>query len=63
MNLNLNSDDLLLTANLKKLSSDNEQDRITSTKNIKVLVETAARELSLERFENFERDLFKVSTM
>lgn len=63
MNLNLNSDDLLLTANLKKLSSNNEQDRITSTKNIKVLVETAARELSLERFENFERDLFKVSTM
>ena len=28
---------------------------------IRSFLETAARELSLERFENFERDLFQVS--
>lgn len=56
--MNLFSDYPLLLLNLRKLS--NEPDRSKASTDIKVLVEAAARELSLERFENFERDLFQV---
>jgi hypothetical protein len=59
--MNLFSDYPLLVINLRKLSSD-EGDRQKASADIKVLVESAARELSLERFEQFERDLFQVRT-
>lgn len=57
--MNLFSDHVLLTTYLKRLS-DHGQDRVKVSVEIKLLVEAAARELSLERFEGFERDLFQV---
>lgn len=55
--MNLYSDFEVLAANLKFLSVENKREKATIE--IKHHVEAAARELSLERFGNFENELFQ----
>ena len=54
--MNLYSDFEVLDASIKSLGSD--ANRKKSTADIKLHVEAAARELSLERFGNFENELY-----
>jgi hypothetical protein len=54
--MNLYSDFEILDTSIKLLGS--ESNRKKSTSDIKLHVEAAARELSLERFGNFENELY-----
>ena len=55
--MNLYSDFEILGNNLKLLAVENERDK--ATYEVRLHVEAAARELSLERFGNFENELYQ----
>ena len=58
--MNLYSDIELLEGSLRGLSSASQAEIHRSSDDIKRHVEAAARELSLERFGNFENELYQV---
>ncbi len=58
--MNFYSDSELLEVALKALASKDEQTKIKAANDTKTHLEAAARELSLERFGQFEEELYHV---
>ena len=61
--MNLYSDSDLLEVTFKSLILKDEGDRNEAVRHLKAHVEVAVRELSTERFNNFEIELFQVKLL
>jgi hypothetical protein len=59
--MNQYSDVERLELTLHSITSSDEATRMRSSKDVKGHVESAARELSLESFANFENELYQVN--
>ena len=57
--MNFYSDAVLLEGFIRMLSTKNDADKARASKEIRIHVDIAARELSMERFEFFEKDIFQ----
>lgn len=58
--MNLYADIILVDENLYVLASKDDDAKPRAASNLKLHVELAARELSLERFSRFETELYMV---